>query len=787
MRKQKEAAALPQDKNAHDVRRRRTRDLMYNTLLTVIATIFVVAMALVIFITVYLVREIDPQWEDGEQTVSSDVGASHLFYYDFEDRTARNGVRKELAGGTLNGGMLYEEVRYSQLPQPLVNAFVAVEDKRFWRHHGVDWIRTVEAGVNYGIGYTGKFGASTITQQYIKNLTGCSDYSLRRKMQEIVWANQAENRLTKQEILEQYTNIINLSHGCRGVGAAARLYFGKSVEDLNLVECATLAAIPNNPSYYDPIRFPEHVRRRRNQVLVRMAEEGYITETEKTAAMAEPVVLHTPPASEKTPVYSWYVDMVIEDVINDLCEQLGYTREQANRLLWNGGLSIETAIDLRLQETVEKYYQDVSHFRVHKNGKRAKSGMIVIDPHTGDILAVAGNIGEKEGNRLVSYATGALRPAASAIKPLSVYAPALESGILTWSTVYDDVPVSFGRYNLNPSAGRIVRPVAWPQNANHVYRGLTDVRYAIAHSTNTVAVRVLRQLTPERSFDFLSDQLEMKHLIRQKTLENGRIITDCAEAALALGQMNYGVTLRELTGGYTMLANGGMFIKPRSYYRVLDAEGKVLLDSSNPARPVISEQNACIMTKLLENVVTQGTAKKAMLFGGRIEVAGKTGTSNADCDKWFVGYTPQYLAGVWYGFGDSEPLSDLNGKNPSVGIWHDVMTEILSDELRQGTAVTNFRMADGVIRVTYCQDSGQCPCEACLADPRGSRSAVGYFVQGTEPKTFCTRHAFASDGTGAGEIFQSSGIRVDRHFPKKVYVLDQKFALPEFSSKELVS
>lgn len=762
------------------------RGVWRSVLLVLMSAALVIGLFGVVGVIYYMRTAVIPQFDE-EMTLPSMVGASHLYYYDFTDRTAREGVRVALENGELNGGVLCQPVKYAELPSELLQAFVAIEDKRFWQHHGVDWLRSVEAGVHYltGFRHSGKFGASTITQQLVKNLTGHNDYSLHRKVQEMVWACALERQCTKEEILERYLNVINLSQGCYGVGAAAQYYFGKSVDALSLTECATLAAITNNPSYYDPVRFPEHTQSRRNVILDAMCAQGYISEEMCEQAKAQPLILCEREEKPRTPIYSWYTDMVIEDVIHDLCQQYSYTREQANRLLWNGGLTIEVAMDKELQDMVEAYYAQLSHFPVHDNGERAQSGIIVIDPSTGDILAVAGAIGEKGGNRLQSFATQALRPAASAIKPLSVYGPALERGLITWASVFDDVPVSFGNYNLNAAKGRIVKPVAWPQNANRIYRGLTDVRYAVAHSVNTVAVRVLRQLGKQQSFDFLHDTLQMEHLIAQRTLEDGRRITDCADAALALGQMNYGITLRELTAGYSMLAGGGVFVEPHSYFRVLGPDGEVLLSHTVNGRAVMSEQNACIMTKLLENVVTQGTAKGATLLNGRVQVAGKTGTSSADCDKWFVGYTPQYLTGVWYGFAYPRELSDVKG-NPAVRIWHDVMTQVCQREQRRGTLLREFPMAPGVIRVTYCQDSGKRPTDACASDMRGSRCTQGYFVQGTEPKDYCSVHewheitpAEVSAPEGEEPTRQRVGlIRVARSFPKKIYVADQKYAAP---------
>ncbi len=760
-------------------RKTRVGRLLLRVLGAVVLSVAVLGAAVSIAAVVYAHRTLTPHLDESGLETVVNAGASQLYYYEFTDRTARIGERRALENGTLDGGSHVVPVTYAELPRALIDAFVAIEDKRFWQHHGVDWLRTAEAGLNYALRGDGRFGASTITQQLIKNLTGENGYSVHRKLQEMVWANDLENRSTKEEILERYLNIINLAQGCYGVGAAADRYFGKSVSELTVAECAAIAGITQNPSYYDPVRFASHTLARRDVILGEMRAQGYLDEATYREALAEPLTV-LDQTRERSPIYSWYVDMVIEDVLRDLCAEQGFSREYASRLLWNGGLSIETAVDPTIQRRVEDYYRDLSHFAVHKNGERAESGMIVIDPKTGDVLGVAGAVGQKTGNRVQSFATGALRPAASSIKPLSVYAPALERGKITWASVFDDVPVEFHK---GASGGRTV---AWPKNASRVYRGLTDVRYAVSQSVNTVAVRVLREVGAEESFRFLHDTLGMEHLIASRALEDGRTITDCGEAALALGQMHYGVTLRELTAGYTALANGGVYMRPITYYRVLDAKGKVLLDRTSEGRYAISEQNAAVMTRLLETVVGQGTGKGASLFGGRVAVAGKTGTSSADQDRYFIGYTPEYLAGVWYGFAYPRPLSDVKG-NPAVRIWREVMTDILSPSVRDGTAKTKFDLPYGIIRVSYCQDSGKRPTDACRADLRGDRTAVGYFVQGSEPRDYCDRHVMRSydeergapaDVTALPERIRRVGLlRIKRSFPRSVYVLDQKYAI----------
>ena len=758
--------------------------LFGNILLSFLALFGVLTLCLALVIGYYVTQNVKKDLDEQLFAPQDYVGPSQLYYYDFKDRVARVGERLPLEGGTLDGGKLCIPVHYEELPKHLIDAFVAIEDKRFWAHHGVDYLRTGEAAINYLTQKEARFGASTITQQLVKNLTGDADISIRRKVQEMCYANALENCRSKQEILESYMNMINLARGCYGVGAAAQCYFDKSVSELTLAECATIAAITNNPSYYDPVRFPEHTKARRDLILSRMVEQGYLTQSEAEAAMVEPLVVVQRSREHFNDVHSWYVDLVISDVVNDLCERLGYTKEYANRLLWSGGLQIDVALSPKMQLTVEKYYSKEDNFPVHVNGERAQSAMIVIDPQTGDILAVAGGVGEKSGNRICSYASDAKRPPASAIKPLSVYAPALQAGKITWASVFDDVPISFGNYNLNRANGPIVKPIAWPKNANRIYRGLTDIRYAVAHSINTVSVRVLREIGSERSFDFLKNTLHMDELIDYEQLSDGRWISDRGEAALAMGQMNYGVSLRTLTAAYSMAANGGSYVEPHSYYRVIAPDGTVLLSNSICATPAISEQNACILTKLLQSVVSDGTAKGAVLPG--VEVAGKTGTSSADFDKWFIGYTPHLLAGVWYGFPYPTSLSDIKG-NPAVDIWQENMRQLHAIAEQQEGQARKFSMAPGVIRASYCRDSGGLPSEACRCDLRGDRCAIGYFVQGSEPREVCRAHVLCEYDFHAECLANAATLPEDRrmvgllqsetarNFPGKIYVVDDRY------------
>ena len=726
---------------------------------------------------IYVEKKVSKTIDESLFSIVGSDSATMLYYYD----EGENGeeIAYSLEEGALYGGYRSIYVAYENIPQDMIDAFVSIEDKRFWKHHGVDWGRSVSAGLNYFLKFNRSYGGSTITQQLIKNVTDENEYSFQRKIQEIFWALDLETKMDKTEILGLYLNVINLSQGCYGVQAAADYYFSKDVSELTLNECACIAAITNSPSYYDPIRNPENNRARRTLILRAMYEQGYIDENELNEALSQGIVLRLREESTRDSINSWYVDMVIEDVVNDLMSEYGYSKAMANLVLYTGGLKIYTAMDPEIQAVLEEYYTNTSNFYSVSNGETPQSSMILIDPENGDILGVVGGVGQKSGNRIQNFATQTLRPAGSVIKPLSVYAPGLESGALFWSSVYDDVPVNFGKYNLDPSKGKIIEPVAWPKNSTGIYRGLTNVNYALAHSVNTVTVRALEDLGVEASFDFLYEKLGMKSLIRDGVSASGEYITDMDIAALALGQMNYGVTVKEITAAYSIFVNRGIYNTPRSYREVTDGFGSILLEQKYHGEAVLSAANADVMNRMLENVVEEGTAT-AITLREKISCAGKTGTTQKNYDRWYIGYTPELIGGVWYGY---EYPKSLSGSNQSIGIWNGVMTRIYEvkgwfDE------PSEFERSEEVIEAEYCADSGQLPTEACHRDPRGNRIEKGYFVKGSEPSEFCTCHvpvlydkneggvAFEGECDGAEYVGM---ISVVRSFPCEVIVSDAQY------------
>lgn len=686
-------------------------------------------------------------------------GTSYLYAYDFTDRAAREGTAREL-GALCGGNTYYEFTAYDTLPPALIDAFVSIEDKRFWKHEGVDFLRSGEAALAYLKNrLLGKkersFGASTITQQLVKNLTGNDSVAVGRKIGEMFSALDLERRLDKQEILETYLNIINLADGCRGVGAASKHYFSKTPDRLTVGECACIAAITNNPARYNPLTHPEQNERRRQLILSCMLEQGYL-DADTYAEASAPITL-VPDGRKGSRTASWYEDMVVADVIADLCKVYGYSRAVASTMVYSGGLRIYTAMDTDVQRVLENYYATTDIFTPDE-----RSAMIIIDPWTGDVLGVAGANGQKQGNRVQNYATDVRLPPGSAIKPLSVFAPALERGLINWASVYDDVPVSF-------TGGKL-----WPRNAHFAYHGLTTVERALAESVNTVAVKILDEVGVHNAWNFLVHQLEMTSLEQ----------SDLTRAGLALGQLSHGVSVRELTAGYTVFY-GGEYRHPRSYFHVTDANGVVLLSDTLAPRAVLREENAAIMTEMMKNVVTSGTAKGKVSLIDRTEVAGKTGTTQRGVDRWFVGYTPAVLGGVWTGYDYPAEREGIE-TNVSITVWDEVMTLLYERGLFDGYS-TEFDLPDSLVRLPYCADSGQIPTDACRADLRGTRSRTGYFTEDNCPRHECQTHELVDYDTVFGgvaselcppDVRRAVGfLRGERDFPQQVFVRDAPYFL----------
>ncbi|MBP3313564.1 MAG: transglycosylase domain-containing protein [Oscillospiraceae bacterium] len=625
-------------------------------------------------------------------------------------------------------------VTYDQLPQDLLDACVAIEDKRFYDHPGVDWITTAKASVGLFLG-NADAGGSTLTQQLIKNITGEKQVTVRRKIAEIFRALDYEKRYSKEQILEQYLNVIYLSQGCYGVQSASRIFFGKDVWDLTLAECASLIGITNNPSIYDPYLNPEKNRERQLIILNQMLVQEKITQEEYDAAVAQEMVFTSKRADDteedNSIYYSYFVDQVIRDVTTDLAKELGCSYAIAEKMLLGGGYQIYCTMDAKVQGELERVYENLDNIPKTTSTQQLQSAMVIIDNETGDIAGIIGGVGEKQGSLDLSRATQSTLSPGSVIKPLTVYSPALDLGMITPISVIDDTPLYFNG------------DVGYPKNQNNTYRGLVSVNYAVAQSLNTVAAKLVDRMGPAYSYTFAKDKLGLSTLVANVEIA-GKVFTDADLAPMAMGNLTHGVTVRALTNAYATIANDGNFRTARTYTKVTDADGVVVLDNRQEAYTAIKSSSAWYMTSMMIDATQTGTATPAKLDG--IEVAAKTGTTSSSKDRWFAAFTPYYTGVVWCGFDAPEEVILVGSyTNPALTMWKSVMTGIHEDLPDQ-----KFDRPAALVQCTYCVDSGLLATEACRKDSRGSRVATAYLFQGDVPTTTCTSHVMVDVCTSSG-------------------------------------
>lgn len=605
------------------------------------------------------------------------------------------------------------------IPENLQNAYIALEDKRFRKHHGVDWRRTIYAFVSFFIHPNDSLqGGSTITQQLIKNLTGENSTTFSRKFNEIIQAMNLERMNDKDKILEAYLNTLYLDAGCYGVETGAEYYFGKEVQDLNLAECACIAAITQAPRKNNPILNFESNNKRMRLCLDYMCEQGFITEQEMQEAKDYKLVFNvgenkvTVNSSEKEETeetkpedfQSYYTDYVIDAVIRDLMKKYDYTESVAWRQVYYGGLSIYTAVDLDIQEQMEDVYYNRISF---PDDEDIQSAMTIMD-YKGRIVGMVGGAGPKQGNRVLNMAADSPRQPGSSIKPLSVYAPAINENLITYSTKVKN-------YGLN------IKGSLWPYNyggdpgSPDSYR---TIQRAIAPSLNTVAARVLDELTLDTSMEYLTDTFHMTHLSTN----------DLDYAPLATGSMTYGTTTLEMAAAYATFGNGGKYYAPYCYYKVENSNGDVILEvDQTKYEQAIDPGTADVMNELLRTVVTDydGTARKFPV-DGQVTIA-KTGTTTDNNDSWFCGGTPYFMASVWVGYADSNrDLGNIGGRSPSGKIFKEIF-----DRIHEGREEIDFEKSDSAVRRTYCKGSGKLASSTC------ENTGIGWYKEDNIPG-YCT-------------------------------------------------
>ena len=654
------------------------------------------------------------------------------------------------------------------IPKYLQKAAIAIEDKRFEKHHGVDWKGTTRAIV-YTLFGKNVQGGSTITQQLVKNVTGDNEVTVKRKITEIYRALELEKRYEKDEILEAYLNEVFFGQSCYGVVTASRMYFNKDVSDLTLAECASLMGITNNPSMYDPTLSSwtrENNRERQLTILGAMLEQGKISQEEYDEAKAEDIVFSNgftisgkyvgsddtvtdqepeepptddteSPEDEEEPTikgrYSWFTEAMIGDVADALVEKYGITDkvrdngttytayEQAWDMVHGKGYKIYTTQNPKYQKIAEDVCYNLDNIPytssyTNSAGEQVEDqlqiALTVVDPTNGYVVAMIGGAGEKQADRVWNWAVNA-RQCGSAIKPLSTYAPALDDGTINGASVIDDYPM-------------LLNGDVWPRNDNWRYQGLMPLHLALRQSLNTCAVRTNLAYGVDRSYEFLVNKLGFENLTYTDSQQVGN---------MALGGFEKGVTTEEMAAGFATFVNEGVYTKPRTFVRVEDANGNVILENEAKSTVAMKNTTAALMNSLLQEASLQGTGYQAQFPG--MHIAGKTGSTNSNKDRYFAGYTPYYSCAVWAGYEHNQRI--VASGNPCAVIFQKVMKAIHED-----LPDKDFFSCAGLTSVAVCADSGMLASENCALDVRGSRVYTALVAADNAPTSVCTMHTAPS-------------------------------------------
>lgn len=623
---------------------------------------------------------------------------SSIVYY-----TDKDGNSQEAATLFSDGNCIW--IESNEIAPVMKDAMVSIEDERFYDHNGVDIKRTTGAVFGYvkeklGMGIA-TYGGSTITQQVIKNITQEKDRTPARKVKEMMRAVAIEKQLSKDEILTMYLNVIFLANNCYGIEAASNMYFDKSASELELHEAALIAGITQRPSYYDPLKNPENAINKRNTVLAKMYELEKITLEEYEAAKAMDIDLKGDHARARSNIYSYFIDNVISDVIRDLQREKGYTESFATQQVFSGGLKIYTTMDMDVQKAIEAVFEGSDSFP--RGAANAQAAMVIIDPRTGQIKGMVGGKGEKTDSRGLNRATQTTRQPGSSIKPLSVYSPAIEERVITSATKIVDEPITIKNWS--------------PKNSYSGYKGSMTVKRAVEISANIPAIKVVQELGVAKSYDYVTNKFHLSNIDPQ----------DRDLSPMALGGLTNGVTVCDMAAAYSVLANNGYYNEPYSYTKVLDNTNRILLEKSTNTHKAISEATAYIMTDMLYGVVNSysGTGKLAKL--SNMPTYGKTGTTNNDHDKWFVGYTNYYVGAVWFGFDTQKSIRNAGiSYNISAKLWKNVM-----EKVHEGLPSEKILPPGNLMEVRICSGTGK------LANSNCS-SVLQFFERGTEPNTYCS-------------------------------------------------
>ena len=627
------------------------------------------------------------------------------------------------------------------IPEHMVQAQIAIEDKRFNEHKGVDWVRTGGAILN--LSSDSSYGGSTITQQLIKNITGKNEVSLTRKLNEIFKALNLEKEYTKDEIMEAYLNIVNYGSSCQGVQAAAHLYFAKDINECSLVQCAAIAGITQNPSALNPLVYPEANKERRETVLSEMYNQGRITKEEYDLAMEESETMtfvgyeNNAKEQEKEEQASqsddytsnWYMEAMIRDLQTELVEELGISEESANNKIYSGGLKVYSAMDLDFQEYCEEYIQNVDT----PYDPNCEIAMVMTDMK-GRVLATVGGRDEKEQMLVWDRANIATLQPGSAIKPLIVYPMAIENNEYHYSSMVKDQPIE----KWEMTADGYFK--SGPNNVYGSYLGEITLPDAIERSSNATAAQTMDLIGTKNAYNQAINKMYFRNLSTEDANNLG---------ALSLGGLNGGVTVREMATAYQFMGNGGKIYDSYTFYYVEDAEGNVIIDHRDQIpTQAYSSQTAYIMNRELNyNVVNNNpahtSAGQARIYGW--DILGKTGTTDGGKDHWFCGLSPYATCAVWTGYDTPSSLSDAT-YTVAVDVFHDLMEYYLSDKEPK-----EYKADESLEKHQYCASTG------LLAGTYCSETFTGYYKKDNVPEYCSGGHGsyYSYDNDDYSDYFDS--------------------------------
>lgn len=708
----------------------KTLKIIGTALLCLILIFIITGTIIVTALTVYVMKFMDNSKSIDLDNVS--LGFTTHVYADGENESEYVEI------GSFTNGDRRIWVNLEQIPQHVRDAFVCSEDVRFYDHSGVDFKRTFSAVVKTIFG--SPQGGSTITQQVVKNITGENEYRIQRKLREMFAAINLEKNYTKDDILEAYLNLIYFNNHCYGIQAASNFYFDKDVSELSIAEVSCLAAMTKSPISNNPIGSETQQannKERREYILKTMLDNGAIsTEEYKTALNAELEFVGynkiNDGSTTTSGVTSYFYDAAINQAIEIMADVLEISEDKAEEVLRSGGYNIYTTENIAIQTEMEEKFKDQATFtwRDLPEEDRPQAAGIIMD-YYGNILGVVGGIGEKTESRGLNYATDTKRPPGSTIKPIAAYGPAIYYDKITWSSIFKDEPIKI----FQPSTGKYY---IGPKNYNGVWTyEYNNVPYYLRRSINTIPAQIIHNyLTEDVSFDFLVNNLHFTTLNKED---------DCYLAPLSVGSFSHGMYLQELVNAYQVFGNLGKYYPSTFIKRITDSEGKIVYEHKYIYDQAMDSESAWIMNRLLNEVVNvSGGTGVAAKTGINVNLIGKTGTSDNKQDILFVGCTPEYVSGIWYGF-DSGNKSTANTYNSSPYVWNSIFKDIINNN----STVTEFTPDPNVVIKEYCVDTGM------LAGPDCENTALGYY-KSTNLPPMCNGHHNLDDEEDTEETSETT-------------------------------